>query len=902
MRMLPESVNRDRPLERMTSLKLKLAVLVGTSALAAAVVAAIGDGAGVPMWASLPVTIAAALGITWWLARGMTAPLDEMTVAAAAMAAGDYRATVSTSANDEIGRLARSFSSMASDLAEVDRQRRQLLATVSHELRTPLAAQCALLENLVDGVSAPDPDVLRAALAQAERLSTLVADLLDLSRIDAGLASLRLEQFAVGELLEQAVAEAEVGPRSVRHEIHVDPPELQVRGDRARLAQVAANLLDNAGRHSPAGGTVRISAGLAGQDAWFLQVADDGPGLTPQNAHALFQRFRGGEPVAGDSGLGLAIAGWVCHLHAGTIEALPPVPGETGARVRAILPRSPGEVAVSREEHNETVGSAGSGAESHPTSPAGPVTAVATVATMPADAPPSTPGGSTPASANPAPVLRPLPEALFGTWWPERDSRPQQGLVAGSVAVGALAAITLPWSYLGLGVFLVLVAGGWLVWSASPRRREPWTLISAALALGLGALVVLRADEVPVVLAIMLTGFLVVTALTDAWGVGSILAAAAAWVLAGIRGLPLLGSTLRAMSRRRLAWPIVRTAVISIVLVAFFGSLFAAADAVFGAWAATILPRWNLNDLTYRSFVGVVIGGVVLAGCYLALNPPRLSQRTARRSSRPVRAWEWQVPLTLVVLLFTAFIAAEGQGFFGGHEYLRRTTGLTYASYVHQGFGQLTVATAATLALVAWVSRVAGRTQARDRLALRLLLGALCLLTLLVVASALYRMNLYQQAFGFTMLRVLVDGFEAWLGLIVVFTMVAGLRLSGRWIPRAALVSAAVLLLGFGLANPGAWIASRNIERYHATGKLDVAYLRSLGDDAVPTIADSDLPLAARRCAIAALTAGSATDGFFGWNLGRSRAREIRASMGSAWTRQCLPALSPVGSTIPTPD
>ncbi len=898
MRMLPGSLNRDRPLERMTSLKLKLAVLVGASALAAAVVAAIGDGAGVPMWASLPVTIAAALGITWWLARGLTAPLLEMSQAAVAMAAGDYTATVSTGANDEIGLLARSFSSMASDLAEVDRQRRQLLATVSHELRTPLAAQCALLENLVDGVSQPDPDVLRAALAQAERLSHLVADLLDLSRIDAGLATLRLERFAVRELLDQAVAEAEVGPRLVRHEILLDPPELQVRGDRARLAQVVANLLDNAGRHSPAGGTVRISAGLAGEDAWLLQVADDGPGLTPQNAQALFQRFRGGEPVAGDSGLGLAIAGWVCHLHGGTIEALPPVPGETGARVRAVLPRSPGEAFVSTEEHNETA-AAGSGAESGPGSAAGPVTAVATV---PADALTSTYRGSATDSGSAAPDLRPLPEALFGTWWPERNSRPQQGLVAGSLAVGALAAITLPWRNLGLGVFFVLVAGGVLVWRASPRRHEPWTLLSAALSLGLGTLVVLRADEVPVVLAIMLTGFLVVTALTAAWGVGSMLAAAVAWVLAGIRGLPLLGATLRAMSRRRLAWPIVRTAAISIVLVAFFGSLFASADAVFGAWAASILPRWNLSDLTYRSFVGFVIGGVVLAGCYLALNPPHLSHRSSRRPSRQVRAWEWQVPLTLVVLLFVAFIAAEGQGFFGGHEYLRQTTGLTYAAYVHQGFGQLTVATAATLALVAWVSRVAGRAQARDRLTLRLLVGALCLLTLLVVASALYRMHLYQQAFGFTVLRVLVDGFEAWLGLIVVFTMVAGLRLNGRWIPRAALVSAAVLMLGFGLVNPGAWVATRNIERYHATGKLDVAYLRSLGDDAVPTIADADLPGAIRRCVIAPPVAAASPDGLFGWNLGRSRAREIRAARAFESTKGCPTQWNPVGSTAPAPD
>ena len=97
-------------------------------------------------------------------------------------------------------------------------------------------------------------------------------------------------------------------------------------------------------------------------------------------------------------------------------------------------------------------------------------------------------------------------------------------------------------------------------------------------------------------------------------------------------------------------------------------------------------------------------------------------------------------------------------------------------------------------------------------------------------------MDLYQQAYGFTVLRVLVDAFELWLGLLVVLVLVAGVRLSGWWLPRAALVSGALLLLLGGLANPEAWVADRNIARYEATGKLDVRYLESLGADAVPTI------------------------------------------------------------------
>ena len=142
------------------------------------------------------------------------------------------------------------------------------------------------------------------------------------------------------------------------------------------------------------------------------------------------------------------------------------------------------------------------------------------------------------------------------------------------------------------------------------------------------------------------------------------------------------------------------------------------------------------------------------------------------------------------------------------------------------------------MVVVALTMRVASRETARDRLLLRLLLGALCLLTLAVVASALYRMSLYQDAFGYTVLRVFVDGFELWLGLVVVFLLAAGVRLSGWWVPRAVLVSAAVFALGFAAMNPDAWVAGRNIDRFEAGSSLDTGYLSTLGADATPVIVD----------------------------------------------------------------
>ncbi|HMD12262.1 MAG TPA: histidine kinase dimerization/phospho-acceptor domain-containing protein, partial [Marmoricola sp.] len=178
------------PLDRVTSIKLKLGLLVAVSVGVAAVLGTISVQGGVPPWLAIPVTILLALGVTQLLATGMTSPLREMTSATRRMAQGDYDVRVAATLTDEIGDLARAFNRMATDLAEVDRQRRDLVATVSHELRTPLAGLIAVLENLEDGVVPADPDGIRTALTQAERLSALVGDLLDLSRVEAGVAVL----------------------------------------------------------------------------------------------------------------------------------------------------------------------------------------------------------------------------------------------------------------------------------------------------------------------------------------------------------------------------------------------------------------------------------------------------------------------------------------------------------------------------------------------------------------------------------------------------------------------------------------------------------------------------------------------------------------------------------------
>ena len=851
------TTRRDRPLDGIGSVKVKFGVLVGMSIVAAALVSEIGDRAGVPPWLTVPVTVAAALAVTQWLARGMTSPLREMTHAAARMATGDYSTRVTATSADEVGTLARAFNTMAVDLATADQQRRQLVATVSHELRTPLAAQRALLENLVDGVVRPDDAALGSALAQSERLSDLVADLLDLSRLDGGATTLSLGPVAVADLVDSAVAEARIA-RDIRFVTTVSPG-LVVQGDAARLAQVVVNLLDNAARHSPAGGEVAVRAGEQSPAQWFLEVTDDGPGIPPERAQQVFTRYWTADE-GGGTGLGLAIARWVCELHGGSIASLPPLAEGQGARVRVVLPCDPAP-------------------------PAGPTPATTTAITATNEEPTVTAPASPAVPGPPArrPVPDPLPaadaagaarttltESIFGALWPEEGPRTAPVALFGALAVGAFAAAVLPDRPLGLGLLLVLLLGGALVLRSSVRRARPWTLFSVVLCLGLGSLVVLRAAEWLAVLGMLVTAVLVTTALTGARRIVPMVAAAAAWVLAAVRGMPLLGRTLAATSGHRLLWPVLRTAAVSLAALVVFGGLFASGDAIFGSWVAALIPDLAWDSLIFRSFVLAAVAGVVLTGCYVALNPPRV-ERLGLPEPRPVaRAWEWLVPVGGVVLVLAGFVTAQASAMWGGHDYVRRVTGLSYADYVHQGFGQLTVATALTLATVAVAVRKAPRATPRDRLLLRVVLGALCLLTLVVVASALFRMAVYQQAFGYTVLRVLVDAFELWLGLVVVLVMVAGWRWSAAWLPRAALASGAAFLLAIGLANPEGWVARQNIERYQETGKIDTNYLSTLGPDAIPAIVDG-LPATLARCAVGAPD-GPGTDDLLSWNLGRARA------------------------------
>jgi signal transduction histidine kinase len=268
---------------------------------------------------------ALALSLGWLLARGLTRPLRDLTVATRAVAEGDLKRQVEVRSQDELGELAAAFNRMSARLASSMDARRQMTADVAHDLRTPISIILGHLDAIEDGV-VPPAEGLRVIRDEAGRLERLVQDLQVLALADAGALPMALERQPIRPLLEQALAARLPQARAnrVALELHAEPDLPLVEADATRISQVLANLLENALRHTPPGGRVSLEARVR-EDQIEIAVQDSGGGIDPQALGRVFDRFYRADPSRhreeGGSGLGLAIARSIVEAHGGRIWA-----------------------------------------------------------------------------------------------------------------------------------------------------------------------------------------------------------------------------------------------------------------------------------------------------------------------------------------------------------------------------------------------------------------------------------------------------------------------------------------------------------------------------------------------------------------------------------------------------
>jgi two-component system sensor histidine kinase BaeS len=241
--------------------------------------------------------------------------------AASRVETGDYSARVREAGPRDLRRLARAFNAMSTRLEHDEAQRRQLLADVSHELRTPLSVIQGTVEGILDGLYPADRAHLEPILEETQLLERLVEDLRTLSLSETGSLRLHREPTDLAELLAESVAafraKADAASVGLSSSVDDDLPVLEL--DQSRIRQVIGNLLDNAVRLTPSGGSVKIRAAAA-KDGVKIEVTDTGPGIAADVLPRIFDRFyRAGE--RGGSGLGLPIARSLVEAHGGSITA-----------------------------------------------------------------------------------------------------------------------------------------------------------------------------------------------------------------------------------------------------------------------------------------------------------------------------------------------------------------------------------------------------------------------------------------------------------------------------------------------------------------------------------------------------------------------------------------------------
>ncbi len=471
----------------------------------------------------------------------------------------------------------------------------------------------------------------------------------------------------------------------------------------------------------------------------------------------------------------------------------------------------------------------------------------------------------------------PAVESWFADIQPGTPAPVRTATLWAALATGLLSMLLLGE---GLALNLLLVAipvtlGVYFAAGRAGRRLRPWTLVWGGGGLALLIVPALRDAGWPSFLAVVAALAVGSLALHGGrtWtgmlfgpiGLYTSLVTGPGWGWRGLRE--------RTGGARGTVGPVLRAIVVAAVLLVVFGALFAGADAAFADLLADLVPDASVSGGPWHALLFVI--GVVgaLAAAHTAAAPVRWD-RVAVPAGRARGRVEWALPLIVLVALFAVFNAVQLVVLLGGYDAVLEKTGQTYSEYARQGFWQLLLVTLLTLLVIVLALRWAPRDDPRDRTLVRAVLGTLCALALVVVASAVRRMDMYVEAYGLTRLRISVVTVELWLGLVIVLIMAAGV-LGARWLPRAVLAGAAATVLVFGIVSPDGLIAETNVERYERTGTFDLDYARGLSADAVPALDKLDEPL--RSCVLKSIDEdlGENARPWYATSWGEARARNI---------------------------